>query len=33
MDNAIAVIWRLVEKWPACFVMHERGRRPLKVGI
>ena len=31
--DAIEVIWLLVEKWPACFVMHERGRRPLKIGI
>jgi hypothetical protein len=28
-----AVILLLQEKWPGCFSIHERNRRPLKVGI
>jgi len=28
-----AVILLLQERWPNCFSIHERGRRPLKVGI
>jgi sRNA-binding protein len=32
-DAAIAVIWMLFEKWPACLAMYERARRPLKIGI
>lgn len=31
--NVEAVLQLLQERWPLCFSIHERGRRPLKVGI
>jgi sRNA-binding protein len=31
--NVEAVILLLQEKWPHCFSIHERNRKPLKVGI
>jgi sRNA-binding protein len=31
--DAIATLWLLVERYPACFSMAEHKRRPLKIGI
>jgi sRNA-binding protein len=31
--DAIAALWLLVERYPACFFMLERKRRPLQIGI
>ena len=32
-EEALAVITLLAERFPACFAIFERQRRPLKVGI
>lgn len=32
-DLAVAAIALLAKTWPACFVVYERRRRPLKLGI